>query len=350
VLLVSTFIVLRLAARRPYLWFGWLWYLGTLVPVIGIVQVGAQGMADRYTYVPLVGLFIMVSWSLPEIAKKHGADGGETRKGRDGSKSPILPLSVCAVIVVLAACAHRQVGYWRDDATLLRRALSVTRNNSIAHNNLGEALVWASDLAGGIPHFREAIRISPRFADARFNLAHALVLRGSYQEAVEQYRKGLETARSDSTAISELGVAYSRLGRVADAVACYRRAVILNPGDQASRYRLGQALLVSGDAAGAADQLSKAVELRPDWPEAHYNLSAALLMQGKTDVAISHLRSAIELRPDYALAHRQLASALFLAGDYAHAWDEVRLARQFGCPPGLPFVRQLSLKMPEPPR
>jgi len=160
-----TILVIRAGKPRPYLSVGWLWYLGTLVPVIGLVQVGAQAMADRYTYVPMIGLFIMLAWGLPGLGGKR------------------LAVPATLVVCALIAVTWRQVGYWRDSISLFRHAISVTEKNAVMHANLGLALRDRGRTDEAIREYREAIRIDPEFAQAHNNLAVALYFKGDYAEA-----------------------------------------------------------------------------------------------------------------------------------------------------------------------
>jgi tetratricopeptide (TPR) repeat protein len=336
-LISLTYALIRVRRKFPYLIMGWLWYLGTLVPVIGLVQVGSQAMADRYTYLPLVGLFVAATWGVRDLTVKT-------------LKKPEKRIAVLAglLIIVLAARARVQAGTWRNTETLFRQAIAVTKGNSIAHNSLGEALLLKGELDEAIVHFREALRIDPGYAFAHFNLAHAFSLRGNWEEAVPHYQKGLEIRPQDVAALSELGIAFSKLGNWEEAMACFQEALRIKPDDPNNRYRLALAFIGGQDYESAVEQFSEVLRIKPDWPEAHHNMSVALLELGRTEEAIRHSRAALNLRPDYGLAHGELAAALFASGDYAGAWDEVRLARQYGSPPSPEFLQQLSLKMPEP--
>lgn len=167
ILTAITVLVVRAARTRRYLPVGWFWYLVTLVPVIGIVQVGSQAMADRYTYVPLIGLFIIAAWGIPDIVKR----------------SQILRVPAVIVILLLAAVAARQASYWKDSVTLFEHGISVTQHNSVLHADLGLALRDLNRNDEAIAHYEEALRINPRFAEAHNNLAVALYFKGDYKGA-----------------------------------------------------------------------------------------------------------------------------------------------------------------------
>ena len=245
-LALVTIIAIRRRRRQPYLLFGWLWFLGTLVPVIGIVQVGAQAMADRYTYIPLTGLFVVVVWSVPDLflETKRWGDGG---MGRWGGKVTILGRVVtCLVIGALAVTTWIQVGYWRDSVTLLEHAIAVTRDNYIAHNSLGSAYAELGRTDDAIREYREALRISPNYSFARTNLAAQL----------------------------------QKQGRLAEAVEIGRQAAEMNPQSAETHYDTALILHQNGDLDGAVREYLEAIRIRPDFPEAHNNLATVYYFKG----------------------------------------------------------------------
>lgn len=209
-IVVVSVLVLRGAKRRPYVAVGWLWYLGTLVPVLGVVQVGTQAMADRYTYVPLIGLFVIAAW---------GTAGGETEKGRKGereksatpkllySHTPLLAALAVLVIAVLSFAAWRQVGYWHDNETLFKHAIRVTENNSVAHTSLGLAYAVQGRADEALREYRKAIQIDPANAKAHNNLAVVLYFKGDYAGAWEEVHLseeyGLEVQPGFRAALSQ---------------------------------------------------------------------------------------------------------------------------------------------------
>jgi Tfp pilus assembly protein PilF len=184
VLLGISILVIMLASRHRYLPVGWFWYLGTLVPVIGLVQVGSQSMADRYTYVPLTGLFIIVAWALPELFVRW--------RYRD----VVLGVSAAAVLLALSICTYFQLHHWRNSITLFSHALSVTNENILAHLNFGEALSSKGKPEEAMNHYRQALRIKPDFALAHVNLGDVLLSQGKFDEAIGHFRQALQ-ARPD---------------------------------------------------------------------------------------------------------------------------------------------------------
>jgi len=179
-LLLISIIVILMLRRRPYLAVGWLWYLGTMVPVIGLVQVGGQAMADRYTYIPLTGLFIMIVYSALELIK-----GMRYRQ-------VILLISGVTAVVILGICTWFQSGCWQNSITLYEHALAVTKNNYLAHNNLGSVLVEKGRSYEAIEHYKQALNIFPGYRDAAINLGVVLIRTGKTDEAIRHYRNFLE--------------------------------------------------------------------------------------------------------------------------------------------------------------
>jgi tetratricopeptide (TPR) repeat protein len=290
--------VIRARRRYPYLLVGWLWYLGTLVPVIGLVQVGNQAMADRYTYVPLIGLLIMVAWGIPDVLAQWRY------------RSIALPAAAGLVIVACAITARGQVSYWRNSTTLFTHALDVTRDNHIAQNNLGRALAGDGKVAEAIAHYNEALRIKPQFATAHTNLGAALMKQGKVDEAIAHFKEGLRLKPEFAEAQSDLGAALARKGRIEEAIAQYTEAVRLKPDFAEAHANLGLTLAGQGKLDEAITQYNEALRLKPSFADVHNNLGFALASRGKVDEAIAHYQEAVRLNPNFALAHMNLAVSL----------------------------------------
>ena len=263
-LLAITLLVLRAVRSHPHLITGWLWYLGTLVPVIGIVQVGAHAMADRYTYVPLIGLFIVMAWGLPDLLPRrpHGRF--------------ILTSSALVVIIGFMICSSLQVRCWQNSSTLFQHTLDVTTNNWLAHNNMGLAVASGGDSAGALAHYRQSLRINPKNAQAHNNLGIALVQHKSPREA------GLH----------------------------FEAALHLKPDFAEAHYNLGGLLLNYGALDDAVFHYHQAVQNEPDDPQIHNNMANALLRRGDVCEAISHYREALRLEPESAATLQNLEVAL----------------------------------------
>jgi len=362
---IVSVILFRWRKTYPFALTGWLWFLGMLVPMIGIVQVGSQPMADRYTYLPQIGLYILVTWGAMELFKnwRH--------------KREVLPVVALLLIGALITRSYLQAGYWRDSETLWRHTVDVTHDNYIAQNNLAGTLLEKGQLNEAITHYREALEIKPDVAEVQSNLGNALVREGNVEEAVvhlqkalqidpayaeaynffgnalmkkgqaaeavRYYEKAVKLDTSYADAHNNLAVAFSRSGEFEQAIAHYRKAVAIQPGSAEMQVNLGNALARKGDWAGAIacyqaalsterdsgkaakilnnlggalerigkrdeafEQFNKAVQMNGDYPEAHCNLARMLAQQGHRDEAVAHLKQALRLRPGYEQARKQL--------------------------------------------
>jgi hypothetical protein len=232
-LLFITGLVVRSFRTRPYLLTGWLWYLGTLVPVIGIVQVGMQSMADRYTYVPFIGLFLMIAWILPDVLSSWRY------------RKIVLASAATAVIIVLTSLTWKQLPYWKNSITLFEHALRHSERNFVAHYNLGAALHKEGKEMEALDHYREALKISPAYVDALNNLGVALTEEGKLDEAASYYLAALRIRPRDGDLHNNLGAVYAQQGKMAEAFAQFSEAVRYLPGDSLARanYERARALL-----------------------------------------------------------------------------------------------------------
>ena len=302
-LLVISITVIRLGRRYPYLPVGWLWYIGTLVPVIGLVQVGAQAMADRYTYVPLIGLFLMIAWGVADLL-------GSWRYGK-----PALAVAAPLLLSALMVCATFQVSYWKNSLTLFEHTLRVTSHNSQVHNNLGNVLTQKGKLQEAISHYTKALEISPNYAEAHINLGVALTRQGRLKEAIKHYSAALQLKSNSAELHNNLGVALFELGDIPGAIKNYLAAVQLKPDYAEAHNNLGNGLVKLGKLSEAEIHYGKALKLRADYPEAHNNLGVALARQGRLREAIAHFREAVRLAPNFAQARTNLELALQEAGN-----------------------------------
>jgi len=298
-----TILVLRSLRAHRYLAVGWLWYLGTLLPVIGLVQVGAQARADRYMYVPMVGLAIMVAWAACDVAARWPR---------------MKPALATLAILTCAACApvaEAQIQYWKNSESLFRHALDVTSGNYLAHYNLGVALSANPErLPEAVREYQAALQIRPDYAEARNNLAVALSgIPGRSAEVLANYEAALQLDPNSAFAHNNLGNALSKVpGRLPEAISHYQAALRIKPDYAEAHNNLGTALgNVSGRSQDSIAEYEAALRLKPDYAEAHYNLGNALAtVPGRLQEAISHYQAALRIKPDSLEAHNNLASAL----------------------------------------
>jgi tetratricopeptide (TPR) repeat protein len=290
---------IRSVSRRPYLLVGWLWYLVTLFPVIGLVQWGLwPARADRFTYVPLIGVFIMAVWGIPEIV------------GRWKYREVILAATGGATALYFSVFTWFQLSYWQNSMTLFTHALEVTDNNCVAHNNLGVVLGAKGDADSAIRHLREALRIDPSFAEANANLGTELMEKGKLDEALVYLQRALQYRPDMGEAHEALGMLLGKLGRAEEAITHLSRAIQLKPYDAQAHYSLAVLLAEQGKTDQAISHFQEAVRIKPDDVKAIYNLGLAFAKQGNVERAITSFSEAVRRKPDYAEAYFNLAVAL----------------------------------------
>jgi tetratricopeptide (TPR) repeat protein len=278
--LLATATVLVLRARRPYLVVGWLWYVITLVPVSGLVPFGFEAMADRFTYVPLVGLLIAVAWGGRELVARWRPMHPVVR--------PAAAVAASAAALASAACSASQLGCWRDSIALYRHSLEAAPGPPVIHYNLANALDAQGQPWEAIHHYREAVRRNPSYSEAHNNLGVTLAAQGRVDEAIAHYREALRQKPHNAQAHNNLGFALEGTGRREEAIGHYREAV----------------------------------RIEPPYALAHLNLARVLHARGELEEAIAHYREALRLRPDLAPAERGLDAALRAAGARQRAQEE----------------------------
>ena len=294
ILIAAFAVALWAVRRRPYLLVGWLWYVGTLVPVIGLVQVGFQQMADRYTYIPLIGLFLIVAWGVPDLL------GGWRYKR--------IALAAAAG-VVLTACvvtAGRQVRTWENGVALWQRDLDVTSDNFHAHKNLADALASEGKLDQAIAHYLDALRLRPQYAEAHVRVAHLLSRKGRTEEALVHSSDALSIRPDLEEAHNGLGVGLMEQGKDSEAAAHFVEATRLRPGYADAHHNLALVLAKQGRRDEAIREMSKAVAIDPNEPAWHYHLAALYRWNGDVEQALHHLERAVTLDPADQVAQRAL--------------------------------------------
>lgn len=302
-----SFIAIRTVRQRPYFMVGWLWYIGTLVPVIGLVQVGRQAMADRYTYVPLIGLFIIIAWGVPELV-------AQWRYRKIG-----LATLATVVLTILMAMTWKQVGYWENSITLFEHALEHTSNNPVMHCSLGVALSDQGRQTEAIRHYSESLRINPNYTKAHNNMGIALQKDGKMDKAIFHYTAALRVNPNSAKAHNNLGFALAHLGRMDEAIAHFSKALKINPDDAKAHNNLGIALVKTGRVAEAISHYAEALRLNPDYMEAHMNLGIELDSQNKIEEAIVHFQKVLYLKPKVVEAMYHLAKLYIKRKEYEKA-------------------------------
>ena len=268
-LVLITICLVYFGYRRRYLITGWLWYLGMLVPVIGIIQSGPQAMADHYTYLPLVGIFIIISWGAAEFAERLRYQGF------------ILPVSAAAVLIVLLLCTRNQVNYWRNSQTLFERAIEVTKDNYMIYSNYGNILLEDGRLAEAALQFDRAIRISPNSAKLLNNLGVVLARQGRIDQAIIYFNKAIAIDPGFADAYCQLGIARALQKRIDEAVVCFTKALQIDPESATAHNKLGTALAMQNKPIQAAKHLEDAVRIMPNNPKFRRDLESFLLSQQK---------------------------------------------------------------------
>ncbi len=296
--------------RHPCLLVGWLWYLGMLVPVIGLLQAGDQARADRYTYLPQIGLYVLATWGAMELC-------GAWRHGR-----AVMGAAAAVVLGMLLARARDQTRYWKDSEILWTHALACTSENYLARNNLGLALASEGKPAEAIDQYRRALQIMPDYAKAHNNLGVALAGESRWGEAIEHYERALQLEPDYAEVHNNLGIALAGEGRWTEAIEHYERALQLEPDYAGAHINLGVSLAGQGRLAEAIEQYERALQLTPDDAEACYNLGNALAGAGRQAEAVQQYERALQLRPDHAGAHNNLGMALANEGRLAEAIEE----------------------------
>ena len=299
--------VIVLRRRCPCLLTGWLWYLIMLLPVIGIVQVGAQARADRYTYLPQIGLYLLLTWAAAELSA-----GWRYRRLVLGGFSTV-------ILAALMFCARSQAAYWRNSESLWTRALACTSDNCIGHYNYGITVLKLGRVDEAITNFQQALRIKPNYWEAHNNLGSALLQKGWVDEAIDQYQVALQINPDCEEACYSLGNALLQKGRVDEAVVQYEKALQINPDDADACYGLGNALLQKGQVDEAIAQYQKSLHLNPAAADSSYNLANALLKKGRVDEAIAQYEKTLDIKPDYVEAHSNLGSSLLQKGQVDEA-------------------------------
>jgi tetratricopeptide (TPR) repeat protein len=296
VLLSVSVLVWRMRAQR-YLLVGWCWFLGTLVPVIGLVQVGEASMADRYAYIPLIGIFLMISFGAADLAQQ-----------RKISLAPAIPAAI--ILVALALATHRQIGYWQSNDALWSHALAVTENNFVAEDNLGGALILEDKEEEAHAHFEAAARINPKDPMSRSNLGTYYQTHNRMREAIAEYDAAVELTSDPillSLTYANLGAAHLSLGEYEAAHQNFDESLRLNPGQFKAWLGLGLMAEKQGNVGEAITDLSRSVDLQPT-SQAYLELGRLLTQTGHVPEALDAYQQALKISPELVEAQQAMAA------------------------------------------
>jgi len=304
---------LRTWRTQQYLAAGWFWYLGTLVPVIGLVQVGSQAHADRYMYVPMVGLLIMLAWGVADIAARW------PRAER------VLELAAVVSCVACLGLAWRETAYWRNSETLFQRALEVTQNNSLAENNLGMQLMTVGRNPDAVSHFEAALQINANYADAHNNLGFVLSqIPERIPDAIQQYEAALRLQPDSAEAHNGLGAALVRRGDCAAAIPHFEAALHFKPDQTDAIYNLGTCQMAVKNYGAAVPYFEAAIRAQPGFAEAHFSLAGSLSrIPGRVPEAIKEYEATLQLRPNEGLTRLAHAKLGMLLADQGRAQEAI---------------------------
>jgi len=302
VLALVSWLVLR-SFRRPYAIVGWLWYVGTLVPVIGLVQVGNQAFADRYTYVPLIGIFVAIAWGGCEALRALAARAPRAAR-------TVGPAVALAVVAACAGLTAKQASIWRDSILLFEHTLNVAPNNSIIHVAVAASYAERRRFEDSVRHARRALEIRPDYVEAYVNLGNAWIADGDPAAAAQEYRRALEIDPERPDVLYNLGNALTRLGEMQDAIAAYARAIELDASDPRFWHNLGKAYSDAGRVDEAVRHYERALELDPNMAVSHYMLGRLLSDQQRHADAEQHYRRAVEIDPSHTKARYYLERAV----------------------------------------
>ena len=294
VLLCISLLVLASSTTRRYLFTGWFWFVGMLVPVIGFVQVGAQGMADRYSYLPSIGLFLLIIWLASEFGKSQ----------------KVLGFAATTIVIVFTAMTQRQVSFWRNSVTLFSHALAVTTETDTVQVQLGAALAYCGKRDEAISHFERALELNPKNDVAHLSWGMTLIAMGRDAEAVAHLKLSAELKPHSSQAFDNLGIALAHLKRYLEAEEAFQKSLSLSPNKPLVLLRLGLVLMEQKKLDDAEAAFQKALQIDPSQQQAHVYLGFIYVTENRLDGAIEHCREAVRLNPNDQGAQNNLAIVL----------------------------------------
>ena len=314
VLVAISALVVWQIRKAPYLFTGWFWFLGMMVPVIGIVQVGIQSMADRYTYTTMIGVAMALVWGGTDLLRSRGQAGRW------------VGISALGIVLGFTAVTLRQIGYWSNSEALFRRAVQVTRDNYLAYNNLGYYLSNRGAVEEAIENYRQSLAINPNYEDALNNLGHALASQRKFTEAIPYYEAALRVRPNHVEVHNNYGNALSEVGKVDEAIGHYEFALKQKPDHADAHNNLGIALAMKGQFDAAIAHFREAIRFKPNYASAHSNLGNAYAVQGKREEAIREYQECLRLNPSDPQAHNNLGNVMAEQGNLAKAVEHYEQA------------------------
>lgn len=304
-------IVIAVAKRLPYIFVGWLWYAITIAPVIGIIQIGDFTEADRFTYLPSIGIAVILAWGIPLLFPNENI------------RKNILFPAVIAVLTIMAVLTWKQCGYWRDSIKLYNHALAVTKNNDLAHTNLASALLSKGKIGEAINHYNTAISLKPDSANFYSNRGNAYAKVGQYQRALEDYNEAIRLHPDFALAYINRGTVYVDTGRYQMALESYETAIRLNPEyADTAYYNRGNIYVKLGQYQHALDDYNQVIRLRPNDAYVFNNRAFVCLKLDRYQQAIDDYTKAISLKPDYVDAYCNRATIYARSGQNQRAIDD----------------------------
>jgi len=321
IIFISIFAIL-MVKRIPYFFAGWLWYAVTIAPVIGLIQISLTtpySMADRYHYLPSIGIAVMLAWGIPDLIKN-----------KEIRRNFIFPAGIF-FLAVMAFLSWRQCGYWRNTTSLFSHALQVTKDNHVAHNNLGIAFFTEGKTEEAIYHFKEAIRLTPDDAEPYFNMGTIYDKQGDYKSALNNFNKAVALTPDYADAYINRGNVYSKQGDYQRAIEDYDKAVSLKPDDYEIYYNRGGAYNSLGQYQKAINEYDKAISIKTSDSESYNNRGAAYARIGRYQSAVEDLNKAISLNPYFADAYGNRAYIYFKQGSSLGCHDAKEACKLGNC-------------------
>ena len=299
---VISFFSIRSFKQHPYVAVGWFWYVGTLVPVIGLIQVGAQGMADRYTYIPLTGLFIIAAWGMPDLLKKWHYN------------RIILVIFSIIIIFAFSTRSYFQIRHWENSTAVFKNAVKVTDNNWLAYNNLGLALMRDGELNDAVLNYKKALQIRPDYLIALDNIGLALYRLEKFEKALFYYSKALKIDPKHAGVHNNIANVLTALGKLEEAIKHYKKAIIIDPEFAEAHYNIANVLATQEKLDKAIFYYESAIKKDSEYSAAHYNLGCILLKKEEHKEALANFAQVIKINPDYKQAYNQIGIILLQRG------------------------------------